>query len=691
MHKGISRDFYKPDEPEYVDIDDDEIDILGEIQAEIHFAEEIVNEMASEAEEAELDVTLDTDSDFEPSSCESEEEVEDDAEAEGVNEDEDNEEETEKSTRNSMEEDADEDYAIVQRIITELKMPRNHPKDIQTEEFVTDLSFHPISDHLAVALITGDVLLYKYSLEENTIADTYEVHTKACRDVEFSEDGDVLYSTSKDKSIMITDVKTGKLRRYYDGAHETAIYCVRPINENLIATGDDDGHLKVWDLRTQEKTPLKMYVQSEQYEEELTCMGLYRNDSKLVVGTSKGRMYSFNWGEFGYHCDVFNGPKTAINAMLPVTQRMGVLGCEDGLLRAVNTVPGRNLGVVGQHSMAVETMDISNTGEFIASSSHDNDIRFWNIKYFEDFDDDMPTKDAKFNLPSSKYATHYVSLPMDQMEVELVAKTTKNITKRGLETCSYGDIIAGNKFMLTDEYLGKLHHPGSIRLGGEYFPPDCAPKYSVAVIVVYRDRERQLRQFLTYMHNFLREQRLHYRIFVVEQFDRKPFNRAKLFNIGSVAAMKLGFPCLILHDVDLLPMSLGQVYACTRQPRHMCASLDQFRYNLPYLGLFGGAVAIESKPFVEVNGMSNMFNGWGGEDDDFFRRLQAKDIQICRFDPAYSRYTMIKHAKERPNEDRLAFLRTGHLRYDTDGLNSLIYEQKAYILHDLFTHLLVNT
>lgn len=101
---GHRRDFYKPDEPEYVDIDDDEIDILGEIQAEIHFAEEIVNEMASEAEEAELDVTLDTDSDFEPSSCESEEEVEDDAEAEEVNEDEDNEEETEKSTRNSMEE-----------------------------------------------------------------------------------------------------------------------------------------------------------------------------------------------------------------------------------------------------------------------------------------------------------------------------------------------------------------------------------------------------------------------------------------------------------------------------------------------------------------------------------------------------------------------------------------------------------
>uniref|UniRef100_A0A1B0CDU5 WD repeat-containing protein 55 homolog n=1 Tax=Lutzomyia longipalpis TaxID=7200 RepID=A0A1B0CDU5_LUTLO len=433
------RDFYKPDEPEYVDIDNEE-----EIFAEIHFVDEAGNEMASEAEEDfEFNPAAESDSDFEPSSCESEEEVENEAD-EDINEDEKDEQDGQEveKMKTTTEDGADEDYAIVQRIISELKMPRNHPKDIQTEDFVTDISFHPISDHLAVALITGDVVMYKYSLEENTIADTYELHTKACRDVEFSEDGDVLYSTSKDKSIMLTDVKTGKLKRYYDNAHETAIYCVRPINENLIATGDDDGHLKVWDLRTQEKSPLfslhevddyissihsndskkillmtsgdgyltsinlgarKMYVQSEQYEEELTCMGLYRNDSKLVVGTSKGRMYSFNWGEFGYHCDVFNGPKTAINAMLPITQRMGVLGCEDGLLRAVNTVPGRSLGVVGQHSLAVETMDISNTGEFIASSSHDNDIRFWNIKYFEDFDDDMPAKDSRYNLPSSKY------------------------------------------------------------------------------------------------------------------------------------------------------------------------------------------------------------------------------------------------------------------------------------------------
>ena len=51
----------------------------------------------------------------------------------------------------------------------------------------------------------------------------------------------------------------------------------------------------------------KLYVQSEPYEEELTCMGLFRNESKLVVGSSKGRLYTYNWDEFGLHSNMFPG------------------------------------------------------------------------------------------------------------------------------------------------------------------------------------------------------------------------------------------------------------------------------------------------------------------------------------------------------------------------------------------------
>lgn len=89
--------------------------------------------------------------------------------------------------------------------------------------------------------------------------------------------------------------------------------------------------------------------------------------------------------------------------------------------------------------------------------------------------------------------------------------------------------------------------------------------------------------------------------------------------------------------------------------------------------------------------MSNMFHGWGGEDDDLYARLQASHLDICRFAPDYSEYTMLKHAQEQPNKDRLVYLRNGHLRFHSDGLNSLIYQEKEFKLHNLFTHVLVET
>lgn len=83
--------------------------------------------------------------------------------------------------------------------------------------------------------------------------------------------------------------------------------------------------------------------------------------------------------------------------------------------------------------------------------------------------------------------------------------------------------------------------------------------------------------------------------------------------------------------------------------------------------------------------------GWGGEDDDFFGRLQAKNIEICRFHPTYSRYTMLKHETAIPSDVRYAFLRNGTLRYNTDGLSSLVFKEKEVKLHKLFTHILAIT
>lgn len=291
-----------------------------------------------------------------------------------------------------------------------------------------------------------------------------------------------------------------------------------------------------------------------------------------------------------------------------------------------------------------------------------------------------------------RFALRYDYIDSEHMEETLLAVTTPNVSQSQLAPdCSYKEVIADTRFVYDAYHREKIHRGEEIRQGGEFQPEECKARFSTAIIVPYRDRQEQLAAFLSYMHNYLRLQLIHYRIFVVEQSDRKPFNRAMLFNIGAKVATSYGYPCLILHDVDLMPLNSGQIYACTELPRHMSSALDSWRFHLPYRTLFGGVVAMSTAQFNMINGMSNLYHGWGGEDDDLYERLKVVGVDICRFDPAYSEYTMLKHKHEIPNENRMALLRSASLRMHTDGLNSLVYKEVERRMHSLFTHILVET
>ncbi|RVE47761.1 hypothetical protein evm_007516 [Chilo suppressalis] len=339
----------------------------------------------------------------------------------------------------------DDDDEVVKAIKAEKTKLRDHPPSISCDDFIVDISFSPVKNLIALANIVGDVLLYEYNNEETKLIETHELHLKACRAVEFNEDGCTMYTTSKDRTIMVTDVETGKLKKCYDNAHQEPVYSLLSLDNDKIVTGDDGGTVKLWDMRkpdpifsikvgeeyvsdmvtneaqkylvcsggdgvltTVDLKASKIYITSEDYDSELTCMGLFRSESKLLVGSSAGKLYLFNWKEFGFHSDEFIGQKHAIQCMLPITQNIVITSGEDGILRAAHMFPQRQLGIVGQHRMPVEVLDISYDGQYIASCSHDNDVKFWNISYFESIENIIDVnqkqnkkKDLINNLPSS--------------------------------------------------------------------------------------------------------------------------------------------------------------------------------------------------------------------------------------------------------------------------------------------------
>ncbi|WAR06903.1 BRE4-like protein [Mya arenaria] len=154
----------------------------------------------------------------------------------------------------------------------------------------------------------------------------------------------------------------------------------------------------------------------------------------------------------------------------------------------------------------------------------------------------------------------------------------------------------------------------SLSPGGRMRPPGCTARTRVAIVIPYRNREIHLKIFLNNIHPFLQRQQLDYGIYIVE-----------------MALREYDYDCFIFHDVDLIPEDDRNLYTCQHSPRHMSVAIDTFDYRLQYPQLFGGVTALSREHFRLVNGFSNLYFGWGGEDDDMFRRFHIlKSVRARR-------------------------------------------------------------
>jgi len=142
----------------------------------------------------------------------------------------------------------------------------------------------------------------------------------------------------------------------------------------------------------------------------------------------------------------------------------------------------------------------------------------------------------------------------------------------------------------------------------------------VVFVVPYRDRAEHLSLFTEH----IRDWGIPVRIVVVEQGQDRKFNRGALLNVGYNEAAAGGARRVIFHDVDLLPDStlLRMYFAPWPTPIvHFGARFERYNNTRAYLG---GVLGVVVGPhFV---GFSNLFFGWGGEDDSFYRRVDKRQI-----------------------------------------------------------------
>ena len=98
--------------------------------------------------------------------------------------------------------------------------------------------------------------------------------------------------------------------------------------------------------------------------------------------------------------------------------------------------------------------------------------------------------------------------------------------------------------------------------------------------------------------------------------------------------------------------------------------------RLPYRKLVGGIQAIAKEDYIKMNGYSNKFYGWGGEDDDLYERMVASGMRVRRPKMEIGRYKMNKRYHNRHSEKSNAnryLLGKFRPRSSLDGLNRIKY------------------
>jgi len=302
--------------------------------------------------------------------------------------------------------------------------------DEYSVNLIKDICFHPKSYLLAASIDRGlrasYVELYQNKPNErNERLLKLKVSKTVGRAVSFSKDGNSLFSLNADKTLRAIDLRQGEISRTLHQTHSDNPHCLAVVDQNLLATGDEEGYVKVWDLRHQDGKPV-MSQQTEKLtgatvnnifvddagkyiwavadngcmatfnarqrkfimetnkpsEFEFNCGSTIKENSKLVVGTGEGVLHLYNWSQYAAPSDSFSAAGGAsIDSLARVSDSVVFTACDDGWIRATNVLPNRVISKVGQFTNSSPKRIVTSWDNQYVAACNNDVIKFFDVPH----------------------------------------------------------------------------------------------------------------------------------------------------------------------------------------------------------------------------------------------------------------------------------------------------------------------
>ncbi|KAF8072908.1 WDR55 [Scenedesmus sp. PABB004] len=251
----------------------------------------------------------------------------------------------------------------------------------------------------------------------------------SCRALAWAAGGGGLAAGFATGTLLSLDPASGRPAARLTRAHGAGVTRLLGLPEQpaLLAAGDDDGALCVWDLRAP-AAPARRYDAHSDFvsglacaprahallavsgdgtlsahdlrggktlghsetdaDDELLSVAVVKGGKKVVCGGQSGVLALWSWGYWADCSDRFPGHPESVDALAAFDDDTLITGSSDGALRIVSVLPNRLVGVLGTHpgGLPVERLALSDDRAVLASTGHDAVVKLWDLAVLRDDD-----------------------------------------------------------------------------------------------------------------------------------------------------------------------------------------------------------------------------------------------------------------------------------------------------------------
>ncbi|QOV22771.1 WD40 domain-containing protein [Anabaenopsis elenkinii] len=269
------------------------------------------------------------------------------------------------------------------RVPPPLPVPRTNVDQLELgytltghSDYVYSVGFSPYGQTIASG--SRDNTIKLWDVQTGKVRHTLTGHSSSVVSVGFSPDGQTLVSGSGDKTIKLWDVQTGNLRHTLTG-HSRSVTSVgfSPDGQTL-ASGSVDKTIKLWDVHTG-----KVRHTLTGHSKSVNSVGFSPDGQTLASGSHDKtiKLWDVQTGKVRHtltgHSGLFSGVRSV--GFSPDGQTLAS-GSDDNTIKLWDVQTGKVRHTLTGHSEYVKSVGFSPDGQTLVSGSDDKTIKLWDVR-----------------------------------------------------------------------------------------------------------------------------------------------------------------------------------------------------------------------------------------------------------------------------------------------------------------------